>query len=45
MEEEDGADCEAEKAEDRVLLEDMRKVAEVYRQAENCVFNVQERQV
>ena len=30
MEEEDGADCEAEKVEERVLLEDMReRVAEV----------------
>jgi hypothetical protein len=38
MEEEEGADCEAEKAEERVLLEDMRTVAEVYRQAENmCI--------
>jgi hypothetical protein len=43
MEEEDGADCEAEKAEERVLLEDMRKGGRG--QAENCVFNVQERQV
>lgn len=40
MEEEDGADCEAEKVEERVLLEDMReRVAEVKKQAgvELCI--------